>query len=165
MAIIDSLLPEYDREMASTRKVLERVPEGRFDWTPHPRSMSLGQLALHLARLPSWGHMAMDRSELDLSGPFAPPVAASSDELLRTFDKESGQTRNALAAATDAQLMAPWSLKRDGKTVFTMPKAAVLRSFVLNHIIHHRGQLTVYLRLNDVALPSIYGPSADEAPL
>ena len=165
MAIIDSLLPEYDREMASTRKVLERVPEGRFDWTPHPKSMSLGQLAAHVARLPSWGHVAIDQPELDLSGPWTPPAVVSRDELLRTFDQEAARTRHALAAATDGQLMASWSLKRDGKTMFTMPKAAVLRSFVLNHIIHHRGQLTVYLRLNDVPLPSIYGPSADEAPL
>ena len=163
MAIIDSLLPEYDREMASTRKVLERVPEGRFDWKPHVKSMSLGELAGHLARLPSWGHVTIDRPELDLVGPMPPPPSTS-EEVLRTFDKESAQTRNALAAATDAQLMGPWTLKREGKTIFTMPKVAVLRSFVLNHIIHHRGQLTVYLRLNDVPLPSIYGPSADEFP-
>ncbi len=163
MPITDALLPEYDHEVGTTRKLLERVPDGKFDWKPHDRSMSLGQLAGHLATMLSWGTATLNQSEFDLTGPFTPPALPTRADLLANFDKEAAATREALAAASDAVLMTPWSLKRDGKTLFTMPKAAVMRSFVMNHMIHHRGQLSVYLRLNDVPLPSIYGPSADEA--
>jgi uncharacterized damage-inducible protein DinB len=164
MAIADALLPEFDHEVATTRKLLERVPDDKFDWKPHERSMSLGQLASHVATLPGWGSMTMGQSEFDLAtGP--PPVAAKNNqELVATFDRITAETRAAIAGKPDAEFMAPWSLKHTGKTIFTMPKAAVMRSFVLNHLIHHRGQLSVYLRLNDVPLPSIYGPSADERP-
>jgi len=162
MAIVDALLPEYDHETATTRKLLERVPDGKFDWKPHAKSMSLGQLAGHLATMLSWGSTTLNQSEFDLSGDYTPPALNTRTDLLAAFDKEAAATRQALAGKNDAELMAPWSLKREGKTMFTMPKAAVMRSFVLNHMIHHRGQLSVYLRLNDVPLPSIYGPSADE---
>jgi uncharacterized damage-inducible protein DinB len=164
MPIADVLLPEFDHEIATTRKLLERVPNDKFDWKPHDKSMSLGQLATHVATLPSWGQMTMGQSEFDLSSPVDRPEPKNQSELLAAFDTITAQTRAAIAGKADAEFMAPWTLKHTGKTVFTMPKAAVLRSFVLNHLIHHRGQLSVYLRLNDVPLPSIYGPSADERP-
>ena len=162
MAIVDSLIPEFDHEMATTRKVLERVPEERFDWKPHEKSFSLGVLAKHVATLPTWGTETLMRSEIDLVGNNPPTSAASKSELLNAFDKNVGDARAALVGKSDAELMAMWSLKRNGKTVFSMPKTTVLRSFVLNHVIHHRAQLTVYLRLLEIPVPSIYGPSADE---
>ena len=162
MPLADALLPEYDHEVGTTRKLLERVPDGKFDWKPHDRSMSLGQLASHLATMLSWGTATINQPEFDLSAPFTPPALNTRADLLANFDKEAAATRDALAAASDAVLMTAWSLKRDGNTLFTMPMVAVLRSFVMNHMIHHRGQLSVYLRLHDVPLPSIYGPSADE---
>jgi uncharacterized damage-inducible protein DinB len=162
MAIAEALLPEYDHEVATTRKVLERVPDDRLAWKPHDKSMSMGQLATHVATMLSWGSATISQSEIDLSGPYTPPDLKTRAELLASFDKEATATRAALAATSDPELMAMWSLKRDGKTIFSMPKVAVLRSFVMNHMIHHRGQLSVYLRLNDVPVPSMYGPSADE---
>jgi uncharacterized damage-inducible protein DinB len=162
MAIVDALLPEYDHETATTRKLLERVPDGKFDWKPHDKSMSLGDLAGHLATMLSWGETTMNQSEFELSGDFTRPPMSNRAELLAAFDKQAAATRQTLAGKLDSEFMAPWTLKRQGKTMFTMPKIAVMRSFVLNHMIHHRGQLSVYLRLNDVPVPSIYGPSADE---
>ena len=163
MPLIDALLPEYDAEMANTRRVLERVPDDRFGWKPHQKSMSMGDLAAHVAQLPTWGVFTMGRSELDLAGPFERPAIASRQDLLKAFDENVAAARALLVGKTDAEMLAPWTLKRDGQPMFTMPKASVMRSFVLNHTIHHRAQLCVYLRLNDVAVPSIYGPSADEA--
>jgi len=162
MAIADALLPEFDHEVATTRKVLERVPDGKFDWKPHQKSMSLGQLASHVATLANWGSMTLNASEFDMRGEFEAPYFGTRAGVLAAFDKEAAAMRAALAGKNDAELMAPWSLKREGKAIFTMPKAAVLRSFVMNHLVHHRGQLSVYLRLNDVPVPSMYGPSADE---
>lgn len=164
MAIVDALLPEFDHEMTITRKLLERVPEDKFDWKPHARSMSLGDLSTHLANLAIWGEMTLNRSDLDLAGTGRAEPAKSRKDLLAVFDGNVSKTRGILTGKSDSELMAPWSLKRAGHTIFTMPKAAVWRSFVMNHIVHHRGQLSVYLRLNDVPLPSIYGPSADEQP-
>ena len=164
MAIVDALLPEFDRETTTTRKLLERVPDDKWDWKPHEKSMSLRQLASHLATLPSWGEMTMTQPEFDLGGDFKQPEMHNRADLVATFDKVVAATRQAMTGKSDAEMMAPWTLKRSGKTIFTMPKIAVMRSFVLNHLIHHRGQLSVYLRLNDVPLPSIYGPSADEQP-
>ena len=160
--IVDTLLPEFDHEMSVTRKLLERVPDDRMDWKPHTRSMSLGQLAQHVATLPNWGSMTLSQSEFDLSSqPPADPIRRRAD-LLATFDRLVGETRTALTGKTDAELMGPWALKKDGHTIFSMPKTSVWRSFVISHLVHHRGQLSVYLRLNDVPVPSIYGPSADE---
>ncbi len=166
MPLRDALLPEFDHEMANTRKVLERVPDADASWRPHPKSWTLGDLGAHLANIPHWGVLALTQSEFDLSPPgeAAPrrkfEGAAAN---LRDFDTKLSAARAALAMASDSDLMAPWTLKKTGKSMFTLPRLAILRSFVLNHMIHHRGQLTVYLRLRDVPLPNLYGPTADEA--
>jgi uncharacterized damage-inducible protein DinB len=162
MLLVDALLPEFDHEMATTRRLLERVPEDALAWRPHPRSYTLGELAQHVATLPMWGHVTLAQSEIDLAGDPRIPAATSRQALLAGFDEQVARARAALTGRTDAELMAPWSLKRDGETLFTMPKATVWRSFVMNHLVHHRGQLSLYLRLRDVPVPSIYGPSADE---
>jgi uncharacterized damage-inducible protein DinB len=164
MSISQGLLPEFDQEMAGTRKCLERVPEGKTEWQPHPKSMTLGRLAGHLAELPTWVVETMKRDELSLDGQYTPFISSSPKELLAMFDAKVAEARALIQSATDEDMMKPWSLKVRGQTAFTMPKIAVLRGMVINHIIHHRGQLTVYLRLNDVPVPSLYGPSADERP-
>jgi uncharacterized damage-inducible protein DinB len=163
MRFLDALLPEFDREIATTRRLLERLPEDRFGWKPHGRSMSLGELAQHVAAIPTWGTAALTQAELDLAAaPAPPPPPATRGEVLRAFDTNAAAARAALVGMTDALLTSPWTLKRGRQTIFTMPRAGVWRSFVMNHLVHHRGQLSVYLRLADVPLPSIYGPSADE---
>lgn len=167
MAIKDSILPELDHEMKITRKLLERIPEERAGWQPHAKSMTLGKLGIHLAFLPRWGTMTMTETELDLhppgGEPFPMPSFETTQGALAMFDEHVAGARAVIAAASDQDLMVPWTLKNGGQTIFTMPRVACLRTFVVNHIIHHRGQLSVYLRLNDVPVPSIYGPSADEA--
>ena len=165
MAIRDGLLPEFDHEVANTRKTLERVPEGKPDYKPHEKSMAMGRLAGHLAELPGWAKEAIlqDSIEIRRDDPNNTPlVMTSRKQLLEEFDKRTAAGRTAIAGASDEDLMKPWSLIAGGKTIFTLPKVAVLRGFVMNHMIHHRAQLGVYLRLNGVAVPSIYGPSADE---
>ena len=163
MPLVDALLPEFDHEMTVTRKLLERVPDDVFDWKPHPKSMSLGALAQHLANIPMWGIMTLTRDELDLGGPQeGPPPPQTRTALLERFDAHVKDARTALVGTGDGEMMAPWALTRGGQTIFSMPRAAVWRSFVLSHLVHHRGQLSVYLRLRDVPVPSIYGPSADE---
>ena len=166
MAISDAMLPEFDHEMANTRKTLERVPEDRFDWKPHEKSMQLGRLATHLSHIPSWIVPTVDQDSLDLapSGVPEPPIppASSRSELLEQFDENVKNARAALSRAKDEELIKPWTLLHGGNAIFTMPRVAVLRSFVMNHLIHHRAQLGVYLRLNDIPVPAIYGPSADE---
>jgi uncharacterized damage-inducible protein DinB len=164
MSIVDSLLPEFDHEMTTTRKLLERVPEDRLDWKPHAKSTSLGGLATHVANLPTWGSITVNQTELDLAESGVAELARTRAELLARFDANVASTRAALAGKSDAELMVPWTLKRAGQKIFSMPRVGVWRSFVMSHLIHHRGQLSVYLRMNDVALPSIYGPSADESP-
>ncbi len=164
MPINQSLLPEFDQEMANTRKTLERVPMDKTDWKPHPKSGTMGWLAKHVAELPGWVDMTMKTESLDIGGPFDPPKPmATREELLAFFDKGRDEARAAIAAATDEQMMVPWTLLDKGKTIVTMPRVAVLRGFVMNHMIHHRAQLGVYLRLNDIPVPGMYGPSADEA--
>lgn len=167
MPISEVLLPEFDQEMTNTRKLLECVPEDKWTWKPHEKSMPLGRLAGHVAELPSWAVNTIRQSSLDLTpaggGPaFQPFIASSRKELVATFDKNVGEAREAIAGATDEHLRQIWSLIYRGQTVLSMPRAAVLRSVVMNHLIHHRAQLGVYLRLNDVAIPGMYGPSADE---
>ncbi len=164
MAISEALLPEYDMEMASTRKILERIDDEKFSWKPHEKSYSMGDLATHVATLPLWGVMTVHGDHYDVTDPNNPPPAkaANKAEVLAMFDKSAADAREAIAGADDAVMMQPWSLKADGAVKFTMPKAAVLRSFVMNHMIHHRAQLGMYLRLNNIALPQVYGPTADE---
>jgi uncharacterized damage-inducible protein DinB len=164
MAIVDALLPEFDHEMTITRKVLERVPDDRWDWKPHPKSSSLGALATHVATIPMWGEVALTRDEIDLGGDARQNLPTDRAGVLAMFDRHAAGTRAALTGRTDGELMAQWSLKISGKTIFTMPKAVVWRSFVMSHVIHHRAQLAVYLRLLDQPVPSMYGPSADENP-
>ncbi|HXF24276.1 MAG TPA: DinB family protein [Gemmatimonadaceae bacterium] len=163
MSIAGSVLPEFDQEMATTRTMLERVPENRAQWTPHVKSRTLGQLASHIGNLPRLGLIAMEADELDLNetGNGRSPEFDSTANLIRTFDENVRRARAAIESASDSDMMEPWTLRRSGRTVWTLPRAAVLRSFILSHMIHHRGQLSVYLRLNDVPLPSVYGPSAD----
>jgi uncharacterized damage-inducible protein DinB len=165
MAIKDALLPEFDHEMAVTRSLLARVPDDRADWKPHPKSMSVGQLAAHIAALPGWMDVTMNQGEFDMNPPggstFVPPTFQGAAKLAADFDAMLVGARAALAGATDERMMEPWSLKNGGAVQFTLPRAAVVRSFVLNHVVHHRGQLSVYLRMLDVPLPSIYGPTAD----
>lgn len=165
MAIKDALLPEFDNEVAVTRKVLERVPLADGGWKPHEKSFSIADLAGHIANIPFWTPMTIGADSFNLEGDHGPQrsAPASTAELLAEFDKNAKAAREAIASADDATLMRPWSLKKGEHVVFTLPKAAVLRSFVFNHLVHHRGQLSVYLRLRDVPVPSIYGPSADES--
>jgi uncharacterized damage-inducible protein DinB len=166
MSIAEALLPEFDREMGVTRRLLERVPDGQFAWQPHPKSMTLGRLAEHLAELPQWVGFTIAQPNIDMATARRPEgyqAPATRAAVLAMFDANVTAARDALSGKSDAELMAPWTLLRGGQALFTMPKAGVLRSFVFNHIVHHRGQLSVYLRLQDVPLPSIYGPSGDEA--
>jgi uncharacterized damage-inducible protein DinB len=162
MAIKDGILAEFDHEMATTRKLLERLPDDKLAWRPHDKSMSLGGLATHLSNLPNWGATILNDLGFDLAEA-SPNVEEqpSRAAVLAAFDTSTRKTRAALDK-TDAELMAPWSLRRGGQEVFTLPRVAAFRTFVLYHVVHHRGQLSVYLRLNDVPVPSIYGPSADE---
>lgn len=169
MPIHDALLPEFDHEMATTRKTLERVPEGKPDWKPHDKSMTIGRLAGHVAELSSLVPRVISMEVLDFRPPGAPPrqpfVMTTRQELLQVFDKNVADARAAIAGVSDADLVKTFTLAAGGKTIFSLPRVAALRTFFLNHVIHHRGQLTVYLRLNDVPVPSIYGPSADEGQL
>lgn len=165
MAIKDALLPEYDHEMGTTRRLLDRVPEADFTWKPHDKSMSLGELAGHLANIPTWGTMILDSSVFDLASlgeDRRPKSPASMTVLLQEFDAKVSAARGNLGRRTDAELLAPWKLKSGSHEIFTLPRISAIRTFVMNHSIHHRGQLSVYLRLRNVPLPSMYGPTADE---
>jgi uncharacterized damage-inducible protein DinB len=166
MAIRDTILPEFDMEMESTRRTLERVPDEQFSWKPHEKSGTLGWMAGHIANLPSWAKMTMELEALDLAPAggwnFTLPKPANRKELLEVFDKSRAEARAALAAADDAAFAKPWALLMAGNELFREPRAAVLRRMVFNHIIHHRGQLTMYFRLLNVPVPALYGPSADE---
>lgn len=165
MSIKDALLHEYDHEMATTRRLLERVPEQHFAWKPHEKSMTLGELAGHLSNIPFWASAILNAEFFDLAtlGDVRAKPAESREALLKDYDAKVGDARKLLANAGDPEMRARWSLKRGGEEMFTMPRVTALRSFVMNHSIHHRGQLSVYLRLQNVPLPPIYGPTADEA--
>ncbi|HXN73977.1 MAG TPA: DinB family protein [Candidatus Acidoferrales bacterium] len=166
MPMRDAILNEFDHEMISTRKTLERVPEGKPDYAPHEKSMKMGRLAGHVAELSGWAATIIGQDSLDFRPLGAPPqtptVMTSRKQLLEVFDKKAAEARAAIAGASDETLLKNWTLLSGGQAIFSMPRAAVLRSFVMNHIVHHRAQLGVYLRLNGVAVPSVYGPSADE---
>jgi len=165
MAIKDALLPEFDHEMGTTRRALERVPDADLTWKPHEKSYSLGQLASHLANIPTWVEPTCDLVVFDLESlgedtrPKDPPSTAY---VLKTFDENVAKARKKLTEQTDAALLSLWTMKQGAQEFFTMPKIAVLRSFIMNHSIHHRGQLSVYLRLRNVPVPAMYGPTADE---
>jgi uncharacterized damage-inducible protein DinB len=166
MAFKDMFLGEFDMEMDNTRRTLERVPDDKFGWTPHAKSGTLGWIAGHIANLPVWAKMTMTEDSLNLapstgSAP-AMPKAANRAELLANFDKNRTEARAALAAAAEADYGKSWALLMGERELFREPRAAVLRRMVFNHMIHHRGQLTVYLRLLDVPIPGLYGPSGDE---
>lgn len=165
MGIGESMLPEFDHEMANTRKTLARVPDNKFDWKPHEKSFAMGALAQHLGNLPSWASVTIDMDEFDMA-PAGKPVKLeplhSTAAVLELFDKNVAKARVAIAGASDEHLFKAWTLLSGGNKILSLPRVACLRSFVMNHIIHHRAQLGVYLRLNDIPVPSIYGPSADE---
>ncbi|HWE51631.1 MAG TPA: DinB family protein [Bryobacteraceae bacterium] len=162
MPFSESLLPEFDEEMKNTRKLLECVPDGKFDYQPHPKSMKLGRLASHVAELPGWTDFTLDLEVLEMGSDYKPDIAATKAELLERFDKAALSARQKIAAASDDDWKKIWTFRWEGTTVMSMPRSAVMRGTIMNHLVHHRAQLGVYLRLNDVAIPGMYGPSADE---
>ena len=161
MTIGESMLPEFDTEMATTRRLLERVPTEKGDWKPHPKSFAIGHLAQLVARMPGWITATMKHPVLDLRD-FQGYSFETTENLLAQFDRHVTDARESLATAADTAFAQPWSLKRGDQVFFTLPVGAVVRQNI-NHLIHHRGQLSVYLRLLDIPVPSIYGPTADEA--
>jgi uncharacterized damage-inducible protein DinB len=162
MPFSQTLLPEFDDEMKKTRKILERVPDDKFDYKPHEKSMNLGRLATHIAELPNWAVITIDQDVLEMQPGYKPHIATTQGELLDIFDKNVAAAREKIAGATDDHWNQIWTFKFNGKTMMALPRTAVMRGVVMNHIIHHRGQLSVFLRLNDLAVPGMYGPSADE---
>jgi uncharacterized damage-inducible protein DinB len=166
MPIARTILAEFNHEMANTRKVLERIPEEQAAWRPHPKSYSLGDLAMHIANLPNWVTVTLRQDELDFDAPGGkqdPKRAFDTRKaLLKQFDDSVAEAVATIADTSDEEMKKHWTLKNRGVEVFKLPRVAVLRSFVMNHLIHHRGQLTVYLRLKNVPLPAIYGNTADE---
>ncbi len=163
MSLNEPLIAELQQEAASTRKMLERVPEKSFSWKPHEKSMTLGDLSHHVAEIPEWVSVSVEKDELDFAkSNYVPKEATTTEALLKLFDEKVKNAVECLKNASDEKLMGNWTMKNGEKVYFTMPKTAVVRYFVLNHAVHHRGQLSVYLRLLDVPLPSIYGPTADE---
>ena len=165
MSISESLLPEFEREMAGTRKTLERIPDDKLTWKPHPKSQTLGRLATHLAELAGFAERALTSESLDVrpnGTPMPTQQLASRDAILELFDRNVAAGKAAIAATGDAAWDVPWTLLVNGQKLFTAPRSAVIRTSVISHSIHHRAQLGVYLRLNDVAVPALYGPTADE---
>ncbi len=156
------LLPEFDEEMKNTRKLLECVPDGNFEYQPHSKSMTLGRLASHVAELPSWAAFTLDREVFELGPDMKPEIADSRADLLERFDRNVANARKLINATADDAWQKTWTLKFAGNTIMSMPRSAVMRSVILNHLIHHRAQLGVYLRLNNIAIPGMYGASADE---
>jgi len=163
MSSIDPIIAEIRQEAATTRRMLERVPQGEFAWKPHEKSMALGRLAGHVAELFTFAVPLAAQDELDFAaGGYSPFNPATASELLARFDGNVAEAVEALGALADETLLSRWRLRRGEQVIFELPRAAAIRSFMLNHIYHHRGQLSVYLRLLDVPLPSVYGPTADE---
>lgn len=163
MRLIDPILAELEQEAATTRRVLERVPANKLGWRPHAKSMTLGQLALHVATTPAGVARIASQDVYDIQ-PFQQAEAKSVDELLQTLAASVSEARETVGGMDDTRLLATWSARTKGKTVMTVPRIGMLRAIMLNHWYHHRGQLVVYLRLLDVPLPSVYGPTADEDP-
>jgi uncharacterized damage-inducible protein DinB len=159
--IRERLLAEYDHEIATTRKLLERLPDDKLSWKPHVKSMSMGGLGTHLANLPLWTGHVLNEAFYDLASVINTVECTSRADILEAFDEHTSRARVWLDK-TDAEYLARWTLRRGGQELFSLPRVAAFRSFVMNHMIHHRGQLSVYLRLNDIPVPPIYGPTADE---
>jgi uncharacterized damage-inducible protein DinB len=165
MSMREILLSEFDHETATARRLLDRLPDAaeRLAWRPHPKSMSLGGLATHVANLPTWTGAIVNEPFFDLAA--APPSLAeqtSRGGILGAFDENVARARGWVAGCSDAEYAARWTLRRNGQEMFSLPRGAALRTFVISHLVHHRGQLSVYLRLLDIPVPAIYGPSADE---
>lgn len=166
MSYSQTILPEFDEEMAGARKVLERVPQAKFEWRAHPKSNTVGWVANHLAEIPGWVPGVLNDTVFDIAPvggpPYRTPSLPTPREILDQFDRNVAAARSALAEVRDEQMSVMWSLSEGGKPLMTIPRSVVIRSFVLNHLIHHRAILCVYLRLNDVPVPGLYGPSGDE---
>lgn len=161
--LAQAFLNELDNEARVTRTCLERVPAEKFDWKPHEKSMTFGRLASHCAEMFGWTKETLKQDVLDFAtADFKPFEPKSTEELLTFFDERIAKAKQVLGETPDETFMTDWTMRNGEQVYFTMPKVAVMRTFVMNHIIHHRGQLSVYLRLNDIPVPSIYGPSADE---
>lgn len=164
MGMNEALIAELQQEAASTRKLLERVPMDKPDWVPHAKSMKLGNLAHHVSEIPGWTMVTMDQDELDFAKwEYKPEIPKTAEVLVKNFDVQVEKAIECLKRSDDAKFMENWTMRQGEQVFFTLPKAAVMRSFVFNHLIHHRAQLGVYLRLLDIPLPSSYGPTADEA--
>jgi uncharacterized damage-inducible protein DinB len=167
MSIAEAILPEFDQEMAGTRKTLERIPNDKLDWKAHPKSNTIGWVGSHLAEIPGWAEGTLTQDAWDLAPkdgePYRTPKLPSREQMLDAFDTNVAAARAAIQSTSDAEFMEPWSLLMGGEALFTMPRIAVIRSFVLNHNIHHRAWLCSYLRLNDIPVPALYGPSGDES--
>jgi uncharacterized damage-inducible protein DinB len=164
MAIIDAYIQELQAEAPSARNVIARIPDDQLAWRPHPKSMSFAELGSHIAESLGWTPDTLDTAEFDIPPDWKPAVHGSTAEILAHFDANLSAALAAMAGRSDAELMEPWTLKLAGQTMFTAPRVAVLRNFLLNHLVHHRAQLGLYLRLNDIPVPSVYGPTADEQP-
>ncbi len=166
MSIAEMILPEFEQEMAGTRKTLERIPDDKLDWKAHPKSNTIGWVGGHLAEIPGWveGTLTQDSWDINPPGgePYRTPQFKSHQEMLDVFDKNVAAAKKAIAATSDEAFMKPWSLLSGGETLMTMPRLAVIRGFVISHTIHHRAYLCCYLRLNDIPVPALYGPSGDE---
>ena len=166
MSMAQGMLAQYKQEAAGTRKMLERVPFEKADWAPHEKSMALGRLAAHIAEMQAWGASILTDDEFDMAPtdgePYKSPVFESTEQLLAAFDEGAAAIEAALPDVSDEALMEHWSLKSGGEEIFGGPRGQFFGMLTINHIIHHRGQLSVYLRLCDVAVPGMYGPSADE---
>ncbi|RPI10447.1 MAG: hypothetical protein EHM71_03520 [Zetaproteobacteria bacterium] len=163
MNLIDPVLSELSHEAATTRRLLERVPSHKLTWSPHQKSMPLGRLATHIAEIPGWVGSIVEQDEFDIGASgYVPPTLGSAEEIVSMFDKHVAMAAETLKRQSNDRLLATWRLKKNGQLVVEMPRLGMIRTFLMNHLIHHRGQLSVYLRLQDVALPSIYGPTADQ---
>ena len=166
MSIGESLLPELDHEMGGTRRVLERITDSILDWKCHERSNTIGWVASHLAEIPGWTKVCVNEDSFDIAPPGQPryetTVLSSTAEIIELFDKNAAEAREVIAAAKDSQFLQSWSLLAGGEVQVTMPRLTVVRNYILNHSIHHRAHLCVYLRLNDLPVPGLYGPSADD---
>lgn len=162
MPFSQTLLPEFEEEMKNTRKLLERIPDGTFDYQPHSKSMTLGRLASHVAEMPRWAVTTLDTELLEMTPDMKPQIFSTRAELLKEFDTGVAESRKKIQAATDADWAKTWTFKYAGQTIISSPRSQVMRGSVMSHLIHHRAQLGVYLRLNEVEIPGMYGPSADE---